>query len=120
MPITATVPQSKRHVSSRQRPGKTLVRPLIFWAMPSNAQVQTKENTMLNVTSAAAAADRQLIRAGIASLASLARQALLRRKVRKALHALDDHMLKDIGISRSDIERVSRTTGPAHFTRFGR
>ena len=53
-------------------------------------------------------------------LASLARQALLRRKARKALHALDDHMLKDIGISRSDIERVSRTTGPARFTRFGR
>lgn len=74
---------------------------------------------MINVTSATAAADRQLIRAGIASLASLARQALLRRKVRKALHALDDHLLKDIGISRSDIERISCTAGPARFTRFG-
>ncbi|MEQ1520436.1 MAG: DUF1127 domain-containing protein [Aestuariivirga sp.] len=74
---------------------------------------------MINVTSAAAAADRHLIRAGIASLARLALQALQRHKARKALHALDDHMLKDIGISRSDIERVSRTTGPARFTRFG-
>ena len=75
---------------------------------------------MINVTSAAAAADRQLIRAGIASLASLARQALLRRKVWKALHALDDHMLKDIGISRSDIERISRSVAPARFTRPGK
>ena len=58
---------------------------------------------MINVTSATAAADRQLIRSGIASLARLARQALMRRKVRKALHALDDHMLKDIGVSRGEI-----------------
>ena len=74
---------------------------------------------MINVTSATAAADRQLVRAGIASLARLARQAVQRRKVQKALHALDDHMLKDIGISRSDIERISRTSTPARFTRFG-
>jgi len=74
---------------------------------------------MINITSATAAADRQLIRAGIAALASLARQALQRRKVRKALHALDDHMLKDIGISRGEIERISRNAGPARFTRFG-
>jgi uncharacterized protein YjiS (DUF1127 family) len=31
-----------------------------------------------------------------------------RRSVRKTLEALDDHMLKDIGISRSDIDRIAR------------
>lgn len=44
----------------------------------------------------------------------------LQRQTRTALSALNDHMLKDIGISRGEIERISRTAAPAHFTRFGR
>ena len=33
-----------------------------------------------------------------------------RRRVRHTLHALDDYLLKDMGISRSDIERISNRT----------
>ena len=35
---------------------------------------------------------------------------IVRRKIRQALERLDDHMLKDMGISRADIERVSGGT----------
>ncbi len=45
---------------------------------------------------------------------------MLQRQTRTALSALNDHMLKDIGISRGEIERISRGTAPARFTRFGR
>jgi uncharacterized protein YjiS (DUF1127 family) len=31
-----------------------------------------------------------------------------RARTRKSLNALDDHMLKDMGISRGDIERIAR------------
>ncbi len=30
-----------------------------------------------------------------------------RARTRKSLYALDDHMLKDMGISRSDIDRIA-------------
>ena len=33
---------------------------------------------------------------------------MARRSTRAKLAALDDHMLKDIGVSRSDIERIAR------------
>ena len=36
--------------------------------------------------------------------------AIERRKIRRALHALDDYLLKDMGISRADIERISNRT----------
>jgi uncharacterized protein YjiS (DUF1127 family) len=46
---------------------------------------------------------------------------MLQRQTRTTLSRLDDHMLKDIGISRGEIERVSRDVAPVRFTsRFGR
>lgn len=33
---------------------------------------------------------------------------MARRSTRATLAAMDDHMLKDIGVSRSDIERIAR------------
>ena len=38
--------------------------------------------------------------------------AIERRRVRSALGKLDDYMLKDIGIARSDIERIARRPYP--------
>ena len=35
-----------------------------------------------------------------------------RRRSRKAIGKLDDYMLKDMGISRSDFERISNRTYP--------
>ncbi len=35
-----------------------------------------------------------------------------RRRARKALFAMDDYMLKDMGISRSDIDRISHRSRP--------
>lgn len=35
--------------------------------------------------------------------------AIKRRRIRTALGKLDDYMLKDMGIARSDIERISRS-----------
>jgi uncharacterized protein YjiS (DUF1127 family) len=37
---------------------------------------------------------------------------LERRRVRRALGKLDDYMLKDMGIARSDIERIANRTYP--------
>ena len=34
--------------------------------------------------------------------------AIMRYKTRATLYALDDHLLKDIGVSRSDIDRIAR------------
>jgi uncharacterized protein YjiS (DUF1127 family) len=45
---------------------------------------------------------------------------MLQRQTRTTLSGLSDHQLKDIGISRGEIERVSGTAGPARFTQFGR
>jgi uncharacterized protein YjiS (DUF1127 family) len=36
--------------------------------------------------------------------------AIERRRIRGALNRLDDYMLKDMGISRSDIERIANRT----------
>jgi uncharacterized protein YjiS (DUF1127 family) len=38
--------------------------------------------------------------------------AIERRRTRTALHGLDDYMLKDMGIARSDIERIAKRTYP--------
>ena len=38
--------------------------------------------------------------------------AIERRKIRGALGKMDDYMLKDMGIARSDIERIARRTYP--------
>ena len=38
--------------------------------------------------------------------------AIERRRIREALNRLDDYMLKDMGISRSDIERIANRTYP--------
>ena len=45
---------------------------------------------------------------------------MMQRQTRTALSSLNDHMLKDIGISRGEIERISHNVTPARFTRFGR
>lgn len=61
---------------------------------------------------AAAYPDRSARRAWVATAAarlwSALRRAQQRRQTRRSLQALDDLMLKDIGISRSDIEWLSR------------
>jgi uncharacterized protein YjiS (DUF1127 family) len=38
--------------------------------------------------------------------------AIERRKIRGALGKMDDYMLKDMGITRSDIERIASRTYP--------
>ena len=38
--------------------------------------------------------------------------AVERRRIRAALGKLDDYMLKDMGIARSDIERIAKRTYP--------
>jgi uncharacterized protein YjiS (DUF1127 family) len=38
--------------------------------------------------------------------------AIERRRIRSALGKLDDYMLKDMGIARSDIERIAKRTYP--------
>jgi uncharacterized protein YjiS (DUF1127 family) len=53
---------------------------------------------------------------GIATIAVAMRDkiaaAIERRRTRAALGKLDDYMLKDIGITRADIERISNRTYP--------
>jgi uncharacterized protein YjiS (DUF1127 family) len=46
----------------------------------------------------------------IAALREKIAAAMERRRVRNTLGKLDDYMLKDMGISRSDIERISNRT----------
>jgi uncharacterized protein YjiS (DUF1127 family) len=41
--------------------------------------------------------------------------AMTRRKTYTALSALDDHMLKDIGISRGEIEHFSRSAADLYY-----
>ena len=38
--------------------------------------------------------------------------AIERRRIRTALNKLDDYMLKDMGIARSDIDRIARSRPP--------
>ena len=45
---------------------------------------------------------------------------MLQRQTRTALSGLNDHLLKDIGVSRGEIERISRNASRSRVTRFGR
>ncbi len=45
---------------------------------------------------------------------------MLQRQTRTTLSSLSDHMLKDIGVSRGEIERISGDAIRVRFTRFGR
>jgi len=45
---------------------------------------------------------------------------MLQRQTRTTLSSLSDHQLKDIGISRGEIERISRAAAPARFTWVGK
>lgn len=69
-------------------------------------------------------AERRPRRPGLMAIAAQPWQMLasmmMQRQTRTALSGFNDHLLKDIGISRGEIERISRTAGPARFTRFGR
>jgi uncharacterized protein YjiS (DUF1127 family) len=52
----------------------------------------------------------------IAKIAAALREkiasAIERRRTRSALNGLDDYMLKDMGIARTDIERIANRTYP--------
>ncbi|HUQ37629.1 MAG TPA: DUF1127 domain-containing protein [Aestuariivirga sp.] len=52
----------------------------------------------------------------VATIAATLREklaaAIERRRIRSALGKLDDYMLKDMGIARSDIERIAKRTYP--------
>ena len=45
---------------------------------------------------------------------------MLQRQTRTSLSSLNDHMLKDIGVSRGEIERISRDASRPRLTRSGR
>ncbi len=45
---------------------------------------------------------------------------MMQRQTRTALSSLNDHLLKDIGVSRGEIERISRDAVPARIARFGK
>ena len=53
---------------------------------------------------------------GVAAIAGALQQKIAaaseRRRVRFDLYALNDYLLKDMGISRSDIDRISRRSHP--------
>ncbi|HTO81529.1 MAG TPA: DUF1127 domain-containing protein [Methylomirabilota bacterium] len=69
---------------------------------------------------AAESAGEDIILAWIAALApklSGLRRAWRARHRRAALHALDDRMLRDIGVSRSDIEQVAADGTPQELRR---
>jgi uncharacterized protein YjiS (DUF1127 family) len=46
----------------------------------------------------------------LAALRNAGSRFIVQRKIRIALARLDDHMLKDLGLARADIERLSRGT----------
>jgi uncharacterized protein YjiS (DUF1127 family) len=45
---------------------------------------------------------------------------MMQRQTRTTLSSLNDHLLKDIGVSRGEIERISRDAVPARIARFGK
>ena len=55
----------------------------------------------------------RLIAIVIVALREKIAAAIERRRIRGALNKLDDYMLKDMGIVRSDIERIARRTYPS-------
>lgn len=54
----------------------------------------------------------RIISAAIVALPEKIAAAIERRRMRGALNRLDDYLLKDMGISRSDIERISSRSHP--------
>ena len=96
------------------RPGKTLARPQIF--LPP---YPLQGPTMFYDTSSTT---RQ--RPSIAAIAARPWQMLanlmLQRQTRTSLSGLNDHLLKDIGVSRGEIERISRNASRTRVTRSGR
>jgi uncharacterized protein YjiS (DUF1127 family) len=52
------------------------------------------------------------ITANIVAVPEKIAAAIVRNRMRAALNRLDDYLLKDMGISRSDIERISIGRGP--------
>ncbi len=96
------------------RPGKTLARPQIFCLT-----FPLQGPTMFYDTSSTASQRPSFVAIATRPWQMLA-SLMLQRRTRTALSALNDHMLKDIGISRGEIERISRTAAPARFARFGR
>ena len=99
------------------RPGKTLARPQFFY---DHIPLQGTDHVF---TIPQATADHRQRRASLMAIAAQPWQMLadlmLRRQTRSALSTLNDYLLKDIGISRGEIEHISRNATPARFTRFG-
>jgi uncharacterized protein YjiS (DUF1127 family) len=97
------------------RPGMTLARPQTFIHFPLQGP------TMFYDTSSTASH-----RPGRKSFMTIAAQPwhmlaglMMQRQTRTALSGLNDHLLKDIGVSRGEIDRISHSATPARFTRFG-
>ncbi len=59
-------------------------------------------------TAALLRAKSNFFRIAVAKIAA----AIERRRIRTALGSLDDYLLKDMGIARSDIERIANRTYP--------
>jgi uncharacterized protein YjiS (DUF1127 family) len=54
----------------------------------------------------------RVVSAAIVALPEKIAAAIERRRIRGALNRLDDYLLKDMGISRSDIERIATRSHP--------
>jgi uncharacterized protein YjiS (DUF1127 family) len=94
------------------RPGKTLARPQIF--------ILTLQGPTMFYDTSNTASHRPGIMAIAARPWQMLANRMLQRQTRTTLSSLNDHLLKDIGVSRGEIERISRDAARVRFTRLGR
>jgi uncharacterized protein YjiS (DUF1127 family) len=81
-------------------------RPLITWSKPS----LTKRLQLSCKANPGSSASLQSLSLRCEKIAA----AIARRRIRGARNKLDDYLLKDMGIARSDIERISNRTHSPH------